>query len=331
MGNKKNSKYRKSRKVHLKQIAKIRTNAQCTHKTNVRSEETDCGLDLGGLSTSCKVQVFMDESYEDDGGLVDNLTSRQLRANAEIKLSDNRRIGIDDGDVEVTLFSFLKFRGYSAIGTIRENRIPKECPLLDKRAFVKRDRGYFETAMERCDGHLFVRWMDNSVVTMISSSCAMLSTSRKGIRCFYATCSMEMEKAGKEELRLAKEAGDVDERGRGVISVFVDGAWCKRSHKTNDNASSGVAAIIGQRTKSLIRRVILMYLLGLIMSERKTIRVDDPKFESVALQWLKEVEDQEDLSVEDVDDEWPEESEASDEATDLATCAQSTIPFHSKN
>lgn len=74
-----------------------------------------------------------------------------------------------------------------------------------------------------------------------------------------------------------------------------------------------------------------MYLLGLIMSERKTIRVDDPKFESVALQWLKEVEDQEDLSVEDVDDEWPEESEASDEATDLATCAQSTIPFHSKN
>ncbi|KAK9732205.1 Transposase IS4 [Popillia japonica] len=29
----------------------------------------------------------------DDGGLVDNLISRQLRANAEIKLSDNRRIG----------------------------------------------------------------------------------------------------------------------------------------------------------------------------------------------------------------------------------------------
>lgn len=43
--------------------------------------------------------------------------------------------------------------------------------MLDKRAFVKRDRGYFETAMERCDGHLYVRWMDNSVVTMISSSC----------------------------------------------------------------------------------------------------------------------------------------------------------------
>ncbi|KAK9746457.1 hypothetical protein QE152_g6108 [Popillia japonica] len=61
-----------------------------------------------------------------------------------------------------------------------------------------------------------------------------------------------MEKAGKEELRLAKEAGDVDERGRGVISVFVDGAWCKRSYKTNYNASSGVAAIIGQRTKRVL-------------------------------------------------------------------------------
>ncbi|KAJ8970559.1 hypothetical protein NQ314_001161 [Rhamnusium bicolor] len=30
------------------------------------------------------------------------------------------------------LYSFLKFRGCSAIGTIRENRIPKECPLTTK-------------------------------------------------------------------------------------------------------------------------------------------------------------------------------------------------------
>lgn len=69
------------------------------------------------------------------------------------------------------LFSYLKFRGYSAIGTIRENRIPKLCPLTAKKDFTKKQRGYFESAVEANDGNLYVRWLDNSVVTMISSTC----------------------------------------------------------------------------------------------------------------------------------------------------------------
>lgn len=69
------------------------------------------------------------------------------------------------------LFSFLTFYGYSAIGTIRDNRLPKGCPLTSKVLFKKKNRGYFETALEKNKGQLFVRWMDNSVVTMISSSC----------------------------------------------------------------------------------------------------------------------------------------------------------------
>jgi len=69
------------------------------------------------------------------------------------------------------LHSFLKYCGYSAIGTIRENRIPKDCPLQNKKLFGKKERGYFETAMDKNDGLLYVRWMDNAVVTMISTSC----------------------------------------------------------------------------------------------------------------------------------------------------------------
>ncbi|XP_060879200.1 piggyBac transposable element-derived protein 3-like [Metopolophium dirhodum] len=60
---------------------------------------------------------------------------------------------------------------FSAIGTIRENRIPKDCPLQNKKLFTKKERGYFETAMDKNDGLLYVRWMDNAVVTMISTSC----------------------------------------------------------------------------------------------------------------------------------------------------------------
>jgi len=69
------------------------------------------------------------------------------------------------------LHSFLKYCGYSAIGTIHENRIPKDCPLQNKKLFSKKERGYFETAMDKNNGHLYVRWMDNAVVTMISTSC----------------------------------------------------------------------------------------------------------------------------------------------------------------
>lgn len=61
--------------------------------------------------------------------LVDNLTSRQLRANAEIKLSDNRRIGIDDDDVEVTNESVMndmtsESMAQSSNHTVRHTRTP---------------------------------------------------------------------------------------------------------------------------------------------------------------------------------------------------------------
>lgn len=60
----------------------------------------------------------------------------------------------------------------------------------------------------------------------------------------YDTALEVMEEAGKEELRLAKEMGDVDSEGNGLISVIVDGAWCKRSYKVNYDASAGVVSAI---------------------------------------------------------------------------------------
>jgi hypothetical protein len=58
--------------------------------------------------------------------------------------------------------------------------------------------------------------------------------------------------AGKQERALAVEAGDLYVDGIPYISVIVDGAWCKRSYKTNYNASSGVACIIGMITKKIL-------------------------------------------------------------------------------
>lgn len=47
----------------------------------------------------------------------------------------------------------------------------------------------------------------------------------------------------KEEKRLAIENSDLDLKGRPKIAVIADGAWSKRSYRTNYNALSGVVSL----------------------------------------------------------------------------------------
>ena len=49
----------------------------------------------------------------------------------------------------------------------------------------------------------------------------------------------EMKSAAQQEILLAKAANEVDEEGIPEITVAVDGAWSKRSYRTNYNALSG--------------------------------------------------------------------------------------------
>ena len=65
------------------------------------------------------------------------------------------------------------------------------------------------------------------------------------------TLTAEMIEAGKEERRLAVEANDIDE-GIPEITVMVDGGWSMRSHQHGYTAKSGVAVIIGERTKKML-------------------------------------------------------------------------------
>ena len=57
--------------------------------------------------------------------------------------------------------------------------------------------------------------------------------------------------AGKEEKRLAEEAGEYHQ-GVPSITVVVDGGWSKRAHRHSYNAKSGVRIIIGQSTGKLL-------------------------------------------------------------------------------
>lgn len=69
----------------------------------------------------------------------------------------------------LNLLYYLKQQGYNATGTIRENRLSKNCPLSDKKRFQKNYRGIYESAIERTCGIIVVRWLDNNVVTVAST------------------------------------------------------------------------------------------------------------------------------------------------------------------
>lgn len=71
------------------------------------------------------------------------------------------------------------------------------------------------------------------------------------------TMWQSIEMAGKEEAKMAIERGDVNENGVPLIAVVADGAWSKRSYKTNYNALSGVVSII-----IIINYNYLSYLLN---------------------------------------------------------------------
>lgn len=59
---------------------------------------------------------------------------------------------------------------------------------------------------------------------------------------YNEACQESMKGAGEEETRLALEENNVDQNREPVITVISDGAWSKRSYKTNYNAASGVVS-----------------------------------------------------------------------------------------
>ncbi|XP_029343469.1 uncharacterized protein LOC100570366 isoform X1 [Acyrthosiphon pisum] len=66
------------------------------------------------------------------------------------------------------------------------------------------------------------------------------------------TAWSEMKAAGDEERKYAIESGSVDNDGIPLITVVADAQWSKRSYKTKYDAFSGVASIIGYKTKKIL-------------------------------------------------------------------------------
>lgn len=66
------------------------------------------------------------------------------------------------------LLRHLKEKNDEATGTVRKNRVPKECPIARPDIIERKTRGYKEHALSD-DEIIIVRWMNNCVVTIAST------------------------------------------------------------------------------------------------------------------------------------------------------------------
>lgn len=77
----------------------------------------------------------------------------------------------DNYFTSIPLLTELKNRGYNCTGTMKANRVRKDCPLMDVKKFKKQQRGYTEvvTAHHLKKKVFLNRWKDNSAVTVAST------------------------------------------------------------------------------------------------------------------------------------------------------------------
>ncbi|XP_049313796.1 piggyBac transposable element-derived protein 3-like [Bactrocera dorsalis] len=70
----------------------------------------------------------------------------------------------------VPLLVYLKARGYTATGTIRENRLPKSCPIEHKKILKNKERGHIESTKLKEANIFLTKWNDNAVVSIASTT-----------------------------------------------------------------------------------------------------------------------------------------------------------------
>ncbi|XP_037095179.1 piggyBac transposable element-derived protein 3-like [Syngnathus acus] len=82
------------------------------------------------------------------------------------------RIYIDNYFTGLPLVAELRRRGYACTGTIRENRIPRSCPITDQKAMKRKPRGAVSVVYDTANKIALTRWKDNAVVTIASTLAA---------------------------------------------------------------------------------------------------------------------------------------------------------------
>ncbi|XP_046408944.1 piggyBac transposable element-derived protein 3-like [Ischnura elegans] len=146
-------------------------------KQFIRGKPIRFGYNVWCLNTSDSYLVNFDiyqgnnprkvETYEKEFGkaaaplvgMIDELQKKELPF----------RFYFDNYFTSYRLVNYLRERNYGATGAVRVNRIPKDCPVKSNKELAKMKRGNFDS--RRCvrDNIAVVKWVDNVVVSAISS------------------------------------------------------------------------------------------------------------------------------------------------------------------
>lgn len=86
--------------------------------------------------------------------------------------------------------------------------------------------------------------MQNPTVSCVDMECPQCKFSKSSVfeQVWKDSLWESMELAGIEEYNIASSNGQIDEDGIPFITVYLDGAWSKRSYGHNYNANSGVVS-----------------------------------------------------------------------------------------
>lgn len=72
----------------------------------------------------------------------------------------------------------MKFRGVKGTGTIRENRMPKNCSITASDKMKKEPRGTFDFTCSDSNDIILCKWHDNNIVTIASNNTKVLPTAQ---------------------------------------------------------------------------------------------------------------------------------------------------------
>lgn len=81
----------------------------------------------------------------------------------------NFHLYFDNFFTTLKLLEELRLLGFKATGTIRENRLGKECPVSHSSMLKKKSRGTFEYVTSEDNSIMLCKWHDNNVVTVASN------------------------------------------------------------------------------------------------------------------------------------------------------------------
>ncbi|KAL4112571.1 hypothetical protein QTP88_016326 [Uroleucon formosanum] len=172
------------------------------------------------------------------------------------KISKIKHEGFDCTFLNLSLQKEKRYGFYSEFificNVCNKNEIISTEPSLDTNGLLAINMAVVSSAVNTGQGYSQLQQF-SAILNMPCMSNPLYQKCHEKVSSYTESVALEGTKeAAKEEARLAIEHGDVNKNGVPMITVVADGAWSKRSYRSNYNALSGVGCIVGYRTKKVL-------------------------------------------------------------------------------